>query len=83
MNKVMKKFKVGSLSATTLMKDDDGQLFVRKIVSLVEDREYVFKDGTMVKLTKPSKLHSLGWKHNVELTYGIKTMYEWYLREVV
>lgn len=36
-------------------------------------------DGTMVKLTDPSKLHSLGWKHNVELEDGIRTMYEWYL----
>lgn len=36
-------------------------------------------DGTMVKLTDPSKLHSLGWKHKVELIGGIKTMYEWYL----
>jgi GDP-L-fucose synthase len=35
-------------------------------------------DGTMVKLTDPSKLHSLGWKHKVELEDGIKTMYEWY-----
>ena len=38
-------------------------------------------DGTMVKLTDPSKLHSLGWKHKVELEEGIKTMYEWYLNE--
>ena len=36
-------------------------------------------DGTMVKLTDPSKLHSLGWKHKVELEDGIKTMYNWYL----
>ncbi len=36
-------------------------------------------DGTMVKLTDPSKLHSLGWKHKMELEDGIKTMYEWYL----
>ena len=36
-------------------------------------------DGTMVKLTDPSKLHSLGWKHKVKLEDGIKTMYEWYL----
>ena len=35
-------------------------------------------DGTMVKRTNPSKLHSLGWKHKVELEAGIKTMYEWY-----
>lgn len=37
-------------------------------------------DGTMVKLTDPSKLHSLGWKHKVELEEGIKTMYSWYLK---
>jgi GDP-L-fucose synthase len=36
-------------------------------------------DGTMVKLTDPSKLNSLGWKHKVKLEDGIKTMYEWYL----
>lgn len=36
-------------------------------------------DGTMVKLTDPSKLHSLGWKHKVELEDGIKMMYKWYL----
>ena len=36
-------------------------------------------DGTMVKLTDPTKLHSLGWKHKVELENGIRTMYEWYL----
>lgn len=36
-------------------------------------------DGTMVKLTDPSKLHGLGWKHKVELSAGVKTMYEWYL----
>ena len=35
-------------------------------------------DGTMRKLTDPSKLHSLGWKHSVELSDGIGRMYEWY-----
>ena len=35
-------------------------------------------DGTMVKLTDPSKLHGLGWKHTVELEEGIGIMYEWY-----
>ena len=38
-------------------------------------------DGTMLKLTDPSKLHSLGWKHKVELEDGIKTLYEWYLND--
>jgi len=36
-------------------------------------------DGTMVKLTDVSKLHSLGWKHKVQLQEGIKTMYNWYV----
>ena len=39
-------------------------------------------DGTMVKLTDPSKLHSLGWKHKVELEDGIRTMYKWYLESL-
>ena len=38
-------------------------------------------DGTMIKLTDPSKLHSLGWKHTVELEEGIRRVYEWYLME--
>lgn len=37
-------------------------------------------DGTMVKLTDPSKLHALGWKHAVKLEDGIRSMYEWYTR---
>ena len=37
-------------------------------------------DGTMVKLTDPSKLHSLGWKHKVDLEDGIASVYEWYLK---
>ncbi len=38
-------------------------------------------DGTMLKLTNSNKLHSLGWKHKVELKDGIKTMYAWYLNK--
>ena len=36
-------------------------------------------DGTMIKLTDPSKLHALGWRHKVELEDGIKMVYAWYL----
>ena len=39
-------------------------------------------DGTMIKLTNPSKLHSLGWKHKVELEEGIEMMYLWYLKSL-
>lgn len=53
---------------------------IKKIVGY--SGELVFNttkpDGTMVKLTDPSKLHSLGWKHSVELEEGIRKVYEWY-----
>lgn len=35
-------------------------------------------DGTMVKLTNPEKLHSLGWKHKIEMAEGIRSIYDWY-----
>ena len=36
-------------------------------------------DGTMKKLTDPSKLNGLGWKHQVEIEEGIEDIYEWYI----
>lgn len=36
-------------------------------------------DGTMRKLTDPSKLHALGWKHQIEIEEGVQRMYRWYL----
>lgn len=36
-------------------------------------------DGTMRKLCDVSKLHSLGWRHTVELPDGIRRLYDWYL----
>ncbi len=35
-------------------------------------------DGTMRKLTDPSKLHKLGWKHQIDLEEGIEKIYRWY-----
>ena len=37
-------------------------------------------DGTPKKLTDPSKLHALGWKHKIELDEGIKMVYGHYTR---
>ena len=55
-------------------------LTIKKIVAY--EGELYFNDtkpdGTMVKLTNPSKLHALGWKHKVDLEDGIRTVYEWY-----
>lgn len=36
-------------------------------------------DGTPRKLTDVSKLHTLGWRHKVELEEGVQRLYQWYL----
>lgn len=38
-------------------------------------------DGTMRKLSDVSKLHKLGWKHNIGLNKGVETLYKWYLKQ--
>ena len=38
-------------------------------------------DGTILKLTNPSKLNELGWKYKVDLEDGIKMVYDWYVNE--
>jgi len=35
-------------------------------------------DGTPRKLQDVSRIHSLGWRHKVELGDGIKRTYQWY-----
>jgi len=35
-------------------------------------------DGTPRKLTDVSRLHKLGWQHNVDLEEGLERMYGWY-----
>lgn len=39
-------------------------------------------DGTMRKLTDVSKLHSLGWRHSVEVEQGVKMLCDWYLADI-
>ena len=39
-------------------------------------------DGTMRKLTDPSKIHSLGWHHKIEIDEGIEKLYRWYLKKL-
>lgn len=36
-------------------------------------------DGTMKKLTDPSRLNALGWKHSINNEVGIEKLYNWYL----
>ena len=46
--------------------------------------EFVFNtdkpDGTMRKLTDPSLLNRLGWKHKIDIEEGVAKLYNWYLR---
>ncbi|MBR5392600.1 MAG: GDP-L-fucose synthase [Prevotella sp.] len=35
-------------------------------------------DGTPRKLTDVSKLHSLGWQHQVEIEEGVQRLFDWY-----
>ncbi|EOD6380450.1 GDP-L-fucose synthase family protein [Campylobacter jejuni] len=55
-------------------------LMVKNIVGF--SGELVFNtsrpDSTMDRLMDCSKIHSLGWRHKIELKDGIKMMYEWY-----
>ncbi|GAP73405.1 GDP-L-fucose synthase family protein [Candidatus Symbiothrix dinenymphae] len=35
-------------------------------------------DGTMRKLTDVTKLHELGWKHQIGIRQGVEMLYRWY-----
>ena len=37
-------------------------------------------DGTMRKLTDVTKLHKLGWHHQIEIDKGVRKLYDWYLK---
>jgi GDP-L-fucose synthase len=36
-------------------------------------------DGTPRKLMDVSRLHALGWRHQIELEAGLRSTYEWFL----
>jgi len=39
-------------------------------------------DGTMRKLTDPSKLHELGWHHKIDIKEGVGKLYKWYVNSI-
>ena len=39
-------------------------------------------DGTMQKLLDVTRIHSLGWRHKIELREGLEQVYEWYLKHL-
>ena len=64
------------------------EISIRDLAQLIKSKvgftgELVFNtskpDGTMRKLTDPSKLHSLGWHHQIEIGEGIEKLLNWYL----
>jgi GDP-L-fucose synthase len=56
----------------------DLALLIKKIVGYVGDikHDLTKPDGTPRKLLDVTYLHSLGWKHKIELEEGIKAVYE-------
>ena len=39
-------------------------------------------DGTMRKLTDVSKLHRLGWRHQIDIEEGVSRLYQWYNKSI-
>lgn len=67
------------------------EISVRDLAYLIKEKigfggELVFNtskpDGTMRKLTDPSKIHALGWHHKIEIGEGIEKLYRWYLKKL-
>jgi len=63
------------------------EISIKDLALLIKDKvgftgEIVFDtakpDGTMRKLTDPSKLHKLGWSHKIEIEKGIEKIIKWY-----
>ena len=64
------------------------EITIKELAYLIKDKvgfkgEIVFDktkpDGTMRKLTDPSKINQLGWHHKIEIEEGIEKLYKWYL----
>jgi GDP-L-fucose synthase len=65
------------------------EISIRDLAFLIKEKigfsgELVFNpskpDGTMRKLTDPSKIHALGWHHKIDIGEGIEKLYDWYLK---
>jgi len=66
------------------------EITIKELAFLIKSKigfngEIVFNtskpDGTMRKLTDPSKIHSLGWHHKIEIEEGVEKLYKWYLKD--
>lgn len=68
------------------------EISIKDLAYLIKEKigyrgELVFNtskpDGTMRKLTSPTKLHALGWKHTVSIEDGIERLHKWYLKNLL
>lgn len=66
------------------------ELSIKEVATLIREKvgfggELTFNaskpDGTMRKLTDVSKLHALGWHHQIEIAEGVELLYHWYLNK--
>ncbi|KPU43708.1 GDP-L-fucose synthase [Oxobacter pfennigii] len=66
------------------------EVSIRELAQLIKevvgfDGDMMFNtnmpDGTLRKLTDVSNLHRLGWRHKMDLRYGIRLAYEWFREE--
>ena len=56
---------------------------IKKIIGFTGELQFntTKPDGTMRKLTDITKLHSLGWHHQIEIEEGVQKLYDWYLNK--
>ena len=68
------------------------ELTIRELSQLVVkavgfDGEVAFDaskpDGTMRKLIDVEKLHSLGWRHKIEIEEGVQRLFDWYKQSLL
>lgn len=66
------------------------ELSIKDVATLIREKigfegELAFNstkpDGTLRKLTDVSKLHALGWHHQIEIAEGVALLYNWYLNK--
>lgn len=66
------------------------ELSIKEVATLIREKigyegDLVFNsskpDGTLRKLTDVSKLHALGWHHQIEIAEGVELLYNWYLEK--
>jgi GDP-L-fucose synthase len=81
---------VGEIRNTHINIGTGREISIKALAELIANKvgfkgELVFNtskpDGTPRKLTDVTKLHALGWHHQIEIEEGIKKIYQWYVNQ--